>query len=237
MQFQVALQLYTVRDAISDRFIEGLEDVARIGYKFVEFAGFGNSNAKDVARAMDRLDLKASGAHVPLGVLVDQQSIVDDLHEIGCAHATLPWIPEEMRSDWVTTASKLDNCAEDLAAQGIAFGYHNHAFEFESDGWERLTTLSKRTNFQLDVFWAEKAGHSAVKWIEKLSGRLPSIHCKDLGKDGADIEIGEGVLDWRAILDAASDAGVETLVLEMDTPRREPILSAIQCLQGISRYL
>lgn len=237
MQFQVALQLYTVRDSISGRFLEGLEDVARLGFEFVEFAGFGDSNAKDVARKMKSLGLKASGAHVPLEILEENHSIVSDLHEIGCTQATLPWVPEEMRVDWGLTASRLDERAERLAEQGIAFGYHNHAFEFEADGFERLTSATKSTNFQLDVFWAEKAGQSAVIWIDKLSGRMPSIHCKDLGADGADIEIGEGVLHWTEILDAAKSAGVETLVLEMDTPRREPMASAKACLDGIRRYL
>jgi sugar phosphate isomerase/epimerase len=146
-------------------------------------------------------------------------------------------VPEALRADWVATAARLDETAVVLGEHGIAFGYHNHAFEFENDGYSKLTQAAVQTNFQLDVFWAEKAGEDAISWIDKLSGRMPSIHCKDLATDGDDIEIGAGVLDWQAILEAAQAAGVTTLVTEMDNPRHEPLASAKACLDGLNLAL
>lgn len=234
MSFRISLQLYTVRDALAGDFLGGLAKVAEMGYSHVEFAGFGGCSAHQVARAMSSLGLLASGAHVPLSVLDDIQPVLDDLREIGCTEATLPSVPEDMRAAWVETATRLDECALKLAEHGIAFGYHNHAFEFEGGGYSILTGSTSHTNFQLDVYWAAKAGEDPVEWIHRLSGRIPSIHCKDMGEDGADIELGSGILNWQQILSAAKEAGVQTLVTEMDTPRMAPMQSARACLQGLT---
>jgi sugar phosphate isomerase/epimerase len=235
MAFALALQLYTVRDAVSNRFLDGLADVADIGYRFVEFAGFGNANAELAGRRITELGIKASGAHVPLSILDDPLPVIAELQAIGCSEATLPWVPPDFREDWQSTAARLEDCAEKLAEHGIAFGYHNHDFEFKDNGFQTLTNCTKSTNFQLDVYWAEKAGESSVEWINLLHGRLPSIHCKDLGSDGSDIEVGEGTLDWQTIVSAAESAGVSTLVAEMDTPRHEPLESARRCLEGLKK--
>jgi sugar phosphate isomerase/epimerase len=236
MPFDISLQLYTIRDSLKDDFIAGLAGVADMGYRFVEFAGFGRHSAKEIASAMKTLGLSASGAHIPVSILEDPAPIVDELREIGCSEATLPWLPETMR-DWPSVAVTLDRCAEKLREQGIALGYHNHAFEFDKGGYRALVEKTRQTNFQLDVYWAAYADEDPVKWIGKLAGRIPSIHCKDMGEDRQDIELGDGVFDWRRIIDAAERSGTRTLVVEMDTPRLEPMESARRSLRGLRQFV
>src|SRR5690606_26549642 len=56
-------------------------------------------------------------------------------------------------------------------------------------------------------------------------GRVYSVHAKDNAPDGEAKDeqgfaaLGEGVLDWNAILPAAADAGVTWYVIEHDLPR------------------
>ena len=237
MSFDVALQLYTVRDALAGDFIGGLAKVADMGYRHVEFAGFGGHTASEIAQALNDLQMQASGAHVPVSILDDDSKLIDELKTINCKHATIPWLPEELRASWPNIARRMNDFATSIAKRDIALGYHNHAMEFEENGFSQLIEHAPDLNIQLDVYWAAKAGEDPVEWIDRLAGRLPSIHCKDLGADGHDIELGEGVLDWKAILEAAERAGVRTLVIEMDTPRLEPMASAAKCLKGLQRYL
>ena len=237
MPLNVALQLYTIRDAIGHDFLNGLSRVSDIGFRNVEFAGFGDATVAQAGNKLDELGMHAVGAHVPLSVLDDPGPVIDDLAEIKCTHATLPWVPEPMRADWVETARRLDATAEMLLDNGIEFAYHNHAFEFENGGYETLTSAARTTKFQLDVFWVEKAGENAIDWIGRLGKRLSSLHCKDLGSDGEDIEIGDGILDWPAIIRTSREAGVTTLIIEMDTPRMEPLQCAKACLEGLNRFL
>src|SRR5687767_14679573 len=107
MAFEISLQLYTVRDVLAHDFLGGLSRVADTGYECVEFAGFGDSTAENVSAKLRELGLKANGAHVPLSVLDDPLPVVNDLKEIDCNQATLPWVPESMRGSWGETAARL----------------------------------------------------------------------------------------------------------------------------------
>jgi sugar phosphate isomerase/epimerase len=241
MSFNISLQLYTVRDALQTDFLGGIKRVSELGYPFVEFAGFGGHSAAEVARTLKGAGMKASGAHVPLSVFEDASPIIDELLAIGCNQATIPSIPEEMRSSkekWIESAKKIENAVPVFAEAGIGLGYHNHAFEWdEFEGYATLVENAPSANLQLDVFWAKVAGQDPIEWINRLSGRLPSIHCKDFGADGVDIELGDGVLDFVEILRAAKDAGTQTLVVEMDTPRLPPMESAAKSLKGLRAAL
>lgn len=241
MAFEISLQLYMVRDALAGDFLGGLKKVADLGYPNVEFAGFGGHSAEEVARTLAECELKPSGAHVPLSVFEDASPVIDELRTIGCTQATIPSIPENMRDSaaaWIESAKKIEATVPVFADAGIALGYHNHAFEWDQfDGYQLLVDNAPSANLQLDVFWAKYAGQDPLEWIHRLHGRIPSIHCKDFGADGADIELGDGVLDFVEILRAARDAGTKTLVVEMDTPRFEPMESAAKSLVGLKAAL
>ena len=62
----IGLQLYTLRDEASHDFIGTLSKVADIGYRAVEFAGYGDIPAKEMKKVLDDLGLKAISSHVGL---------------------------------------------------------------------------------------------------------------------------------------------------------------------------
>jgi sugar phosphate isomerase/epimerase len=241
MGFQIGLQLYSVREPLAAEFIGGLEKVAEIGYEHVEFAGFGDLSPRTIADALQRLDIRAAGAHVPAKVFDNPEAIIDDIVAIGAANATMPGLPESMRSsleDWKESARSLEEVAKAFSDNGLTFGYHNHAFEFDSqNGFEIILRDTRILKFQLDVFWAAKAGKDPVSLIRLLGGRLQSLHCKDLAPDGRDVEVGDGVLDWPAILSAAASAGVTMLIVEMDNPRGDAFESAENSLLGLTKHI
>lgn len=51
---QIALQLYTVRDLTARDMLGTLRTVAGIGYKALEFAGYGNASRKRSAKCSTR---------------------------------------------------------------------------------------------------------------------------------------------------------------------------------------
>ena len=65
----VGLQLYTLRDETSLDFIGTLKKVADLGFKVVEFAGFGDNPAKELRKVLDDLGLRASSSHVGFSLL------------------------------------------------------------------------------------------------------------------------------------------------------------------------
>ena len=94
----------------------------------------------------------------------------------------------------------------------------------------------------VDVYWAAVAGVNPVRLIDRLHGRLPVIHMKDLEvvrEEGemmpvpAYAPVGEGNLDWDAIIPAAQAAGTQVWVVEQDLCRRDPF----DCIRSSFEFL
>jgi sugar phosphate isomerase/epimerase len=80
----------------------------------------------------------------------------------------------------------------------------------------------------LDTYWVQHGGGDPAAWILKLKGRMPVIHLKDMviaDKQQTMAEVGEGNLNWPAILSACQEAGVEWYAVEQDICRRNPFES------------
>ena len=236
----IALQLYSVREVLANDFFAGLRRVREIGYEYVEFAGFGGHSGSEVSNELVALGLKAAGAHVGMEVFDNPSAVIADMILIGATNATCPGLPPEMRSSpaaWEDSADKLEATAHKFLEHGISFGYHNHAFEFNDGGFSTLVNRTKVLKFQLDVYWAAKAERDPAEMIRSLTGRLQSLHCKDMARDGKDIEVGDGMLDWHKILGAAKDAGVSVFITEMDNPRGDAFASAQRSYEGLLNAL
>ena len=117
---------------------------------------------------------------------------------------------------------------------GVAAGQHSNVIERPDGGmlrgWDVLQAEldSSLTQFEVDVFWASLGGEDSVNLIEGLRDRVRVLHLKDV-KAGTGIEyderavipeafrpVGEGRLDFGAILKAARAAGVAYCIVEQD---------------------
>jgi sugar phosphate isomerase/epimerase len=106
------------------------------------------------------------------------------------------------------------------------FSYHNHNPEQIRHG-ERtwLARLYEQASpkilkAEIDTYWIAAGGGDPAAWIRRVFGRQPLLHLKDMAM-GPDrqprfAEIGEGNLNWPAILQAARESGVQYLLVEQD---------------------
>jgi sugar phosphate isomerase/epimerase len=227
----IALQLYTVRDLVSQDFIGALHQVADAGYRAVELAGTAGMAPADLRAALDTVGLRAVSAHVRLDDLRrPAQDLLAQLQPLGCSYAALAWLPAEERGSVEGTkrlAELLNEWSRTFQTRGIRFGYHNHDFEFAPLGsttmFELLTaeTDPDLVFFELDVYWATYAGLDPAELIRRYAGRLPLLHMKDMrAGDRSFAPVGTGVLKWHAIVEAARAAGTEWFVVEQDTSNR-----------------
>jgi sugar phosphate isomerase/epimerase len=78
---------------------------------------------------------------------------------------------------------------------------------------------------EIDFFWASKAGQDPVEMFKKYPGRFQLFHMKDMYKKEApffevikdDIApVGEGVINFKQILEAKDIAGMKYLFVEDD---------------------
>lgn len=228
---QVAVQMYTLREHAAVDLDAVFWRLAEVGYKQVEFAGYYGNSVADVSAMLQRYGLRAPASHIPFADFKDRfDGVLEDATALGVEWLIVPASPE--RTPTVDQANeiagKLDDFGRRVTAAGFKFGYHNHAFEFETafDGGEtffdRLLAGTNIANvkLELDAFWASLGGHDPAAILRDHGDRVRLVHIKDAANDdpSKDVPFGEGSLDWTAILDAADKAGVEYYVVEQDNP-------------------
>jgi sugar phosphate isomerase/epimerase len=221
---EVGLQLYSLHEYTEKDFCGTVEKVAQMGYKGVEFAGYGGLKPDQVVKLLKDNGLTAYGSHI--GGLPKTDAELDAEIEmnlaVGSKYLICPWQDMETRDDALRFAEVMNRTADRLRPHGLRLGYHNHDFEFRVDQGEILLdtvlqNVAEDVFVEFDVFWVAYAGHDPLRFIKKYAGRQPLMHLKELAADRkANVEIGAGILDFDAIIRAGMDAGVERFIIEQE---------------------
>ena len=224
---QTAIQLWTLRE-LREPLSDVLDRIAAAGYDGVEFAGIGDPGAS--RRALDESGLGIAGVHVPLEDLQsDPRTVGNQVRTLDAPSIVLPYLDDDHFASETaveSTATLLEMLAADFDRPLL---YHNHDHEFVSLGaGTAFDALLDRTTVgvEFDAGWAHAAGQDPVSLIQRLDGRVPVVHLKDMTADGEPTILGDGVVPLQAVVDAAREAGTEWLVFEHDDP--EDPVDAIQ---------
>lgn len=225
---KIGLQLYTVRDIFARDPVGTLEQVARIGYREVEFGG-GNYDGMDHAllrRTMDRLHLTAPSAHVPYDMLAGRfADAVKMVKTLGCDTIVVPWLPPELRTEagFESVLAHVRLFAARARDAGLGLAYHNHDFEFTTRArgvslYDRLLgeTDPALVKLELDLYWAVYAGQDAAALIDRLAGRLYAFHAKDMRQDRGMAAVGTGTIDFASLFGRPGAARVPHIFVEDD---------------------
>ncbi len=247
---ELGLILYTLRDYLKtpDDIARTLARVKEIGYGTVELASVGPIKNSELARLLKENELEAVSAHIGWDGLCNEiQKLIDQHLELGCKHVVISSMPGEFRSaeGYQRFAKLATERAMALSEHGITFGYHNHSFEFEHfDGKPGQALLRengdpKYFNFEIDTYWVQHGGADPAAWISKVGGSVPTVHMKDMViRDGkqAFAEVGQGNLNWDAILKASKKAGVKYYIVEQDVCYRDPFDSVATSLKNMKSW-
>jgi sugar phosphate isomerase/epimerase len=231
-QHVVGAQLYTVRaftQTIED-VAETLEKVADIGYTAIQISAFGPVDPAEVAGLVEENGLTVAGTHVSWERFRGELDEVIAEHKMwGCEHAAIGGLftPEYQGVDGLKCfLDELAPVAEALAEEGIDFSYHNHNHELVRYGdktWLEMLydqAPPEMLKAELDTYWIQAGGGDPAAWVRKCAGREPLLHLKDMAvtreREQRMAEVGEGNLNWPAILEAAEEGGVEWYLVEQD---------------------
>jgi sugar phosphate isomerase/epimerase len=229
---KIALNMYSVREHCADEagLDNSLAKVKAAGYPAVQISGVGPIPPQNIRRLLDKHGLVCCACHEkPAELRSDFAGIVKKLKTLDCSFTALgsPGPDNVSRDKLPGLIKELEDWGRRFAAEGIRFGYHNHSFEFERfDGRLALELLYEKTDprylaAELDTYWVQYGGGDPVDWVYRVKGRMPSIHCKDYAVT-ANVphfaEVGHGNLDWKRILDACRETGVEWYIVEQDKP-------------------
>ena len=232
-QAPIAVQMYTLRNAGS--LDQQLKIVHDAGVRAVETVGTQDVSAAELKQLLDRYSIKAISSHVQLGELrTGLDGVVDFNRSIGNTTLVVPYLAEKERptdaAGWTALGRELGQIAKQVRAKGMRLAYHNHNFELvDFNGRTGLELLFAAAGpdlqTELDLAWVARAGLDPAVMLGKFRGHVFAVHAKDNAPagqaedEGGFAAVGQGVLDWNAILPAAAAAGVQWYIIEHDQPR------------------
>jgi len=222
-----------------------MKKVREIGYEALQLSALGPIDTKELKKILDGEGLTVCATHTSYERMRDEpQAVIDEHNLLECKHAAIGGLPGEYRNaeGYAKFAKEASEVARKLKEGGLTFSYHNHSFELEKfNGRTGLAILYEESdqevfNAEIDTYWIQHGGGDSADWILKMKGRVPLIHLKDmvvLGGKQIMAEVGEGNLNWPAILDACKEAGTQWYLVEQDTCQRNPFESLAISLKNL----
>lgn len=221
----IAVQLYTVRDALANDWQGTLEQIAEMGYVGVETAGFDYAESvQQVADKLEQLGLEVAAAHSPLPLGPSAVQALEAIKILGSRRLVCGGTGHDKFStlDDINERAALFNEANTVCkANGLTFGLHNHWWEYQTvNGHIAYDILREKLDddifFEVDTYWAASAGQDPVREIKKLGDRAALLHIKDGSTRQYDdmVAVGDGSLNFREIIQSAGAA--EWLIVELD---------------------
>jgi sugar phosphate isomerase/epimerase len=226
---RIGIQLYSVRDLMAKDFAGTIAQIAQIGYREVEFAGYFNNKPSDIRQLLTRNGLTAPSSHLGFDILrTGTDQAMAAVAELGAQYATVAWTPVEERggtSTWKRIADLFNEAGRKAQAHGLKFAYHNHDFEFEPCVGESLpfdvllaNTDPALVSFEMDVYWVTHARQDPRAYIRTYPSRFVMLHLKDSAgpPDDKQTDVGKGTIDFVSIL--RTDTALQHAFVEADQP-------------------
>ncbi len=235
----IGIQLYTLREQVGKDLSGTIAKIAEIGYNSVEVFGyhagqfFGLSPA-DFAALLKQHDLKTPSGHYTVfdylakGDEDELKKAIEDSTKLSHEFFTIPYLTDNMRAsldDYKKLAEKLNKAGQLVKNAGMKLAYHNHNFEFKDwgDGKTGFDIFLKETdpalvNFEMDIYWAKKAGMDPIQLIKSNPGRIKMWHVKDMDNtpDHSFTEVGSGIIDYKEIFKYKKLSGMQYFFVEQD---------------------
>ncbi len=246
----LAAQLYTLRDFYKTAvdFEDSMRKVRAMGYTAVQVSGIGPIAPEQVKATLDANDLRCCITHIGFDRLQSDLPAVIKQHQLwDCRHVAVGSLPGHYRDGgeqgYARFAADANEIGRRLAESGLTFSYHNHSFEFVRFGSRTALDViyeesdPRYLKAEIDTYWVQHGGGDPALWILKMKDRMPVVHLKDMVViDGQQkmAEIGEGNLNWPAILAACNVAGVEWYAVEQDECQRDPFESLAISYRNLS---
>jgi sugar phosphate isomerase/epimerase len=252
----LGIQLWTVKSE-AEKDLEGtLRKVYAAGFREIEFAGYYGKDPAELGKMMRGMGFSLVSTHAGAWDIANNGAkIIADAKTLGLKYIVcsspgvtpekekLPW-EEKMKAvdltDWKWNADLFNKFGKQVTEAGMLFGYHNHDAEFKKfDGQTALDYLfantdAKHVKIELDVGWVAVAQHDPVALLNKYKDRVIALHVKDVGKRTSpdksppSVALGEGTVDWKAVIGTAKKNGTKAYFYEQEEPFTRPILDSVK---------
>lgn len=255
-QGPLGLQMYSLRFYTPTNAVAKLDKAKELGFKTIEGGAPARMPVEEYLKLLNERGIKlvsAGGDYARLKS--DPDAVVAQAKKLGAKYVMCSWIahPKGKFSEKEAreAAEVFNKAGEKMKAAGITFTYHCHGYEFQPYGDGTLFDLIVKetkpewVSFEIDVFWAAQGGADPAKLIEKHGSRFKLMHVKDLRKGAAvnstgsapdedSVAVGQGSIDWAAVMRAAEKAGVEHYFIEDEAKEAvDQIPQSLKYLQSL----
>ncbi|SEF78963.1 sugar phosphate isomerase/epimerase family protein [Algoriphagus boritolerans] len=236
LQVPLGFASYTFRNQWKNGVPEALDIIQQMGFTEFEGGAPQGVSVEDFKKMLaDRgISLPSTGTGFE-ALESDPQAVADKAKALGAKYVMCAWIPhkggEFSKADADRAIKAFNEGGKVLKENGITFKYHVHGYEFQPYGGGTLfdylveNTDPKYVSLQMDVMWTHFGGGDPVALLKKYGKRWVSLHLKDFRKGAPrdmtgltgpenDVPLGEGELDFPAILREANKIGIKHMFIE-----------------------
>ncbi len=233
----VGVQLYTFRAEMLADAKGTLQKIAALGIKQIESAGSARGGyygltPKEMKNICSDLGMTLRSGHVHIDDKWKQT--MDEAAASGQEYIICSTMPSEGQTvdNYKKVAERFNKAGEDCKKLGLKFGYHNHAYEFESNNGEVLydvllnNTDKAFVNMEMDLGWVIVAGKDPLEYFKKYPNRFPLWHLKDMDvAQKHSVEFGKGQLNIVQMLQHSKEAGMKYFFVEQEEYASTPLES------------
>ena len=254
---RIGLQLYSLRDMVKDEGIQKvLEAVAKIGYTNLEAASYDDGKfyglaPADLKKMLDDNGLKMTSSHLSKAMSKDKKEqaevmawwdkAIEAHNQLGVKYMVQPMMDYDEKTTTLEDVKQwcdyFSSVGLKTAAASIAFGYHNHDYEFKKIGNQviydyMLDNVSKNhVFFELDVYWCQFGGANVVDYMKKYAGQFKALHIKDEKEIGA-----SGKMDFKSIFDQMYANNIKDWYVEIEEyTNNDPLASCQQSYDFLNK--
>lgn len=255
----LGIQMYSLRHISATNPIAALDKVREFGFHTIEGSP-GRIPPQEYLQLLKKRDIRLVSTFADYARLkTNIESVIASAKQIGVKYVVCGWIPHEKgkfsKKNALDAVELFNSVGERLKKADLTFAFHIHGYEFQPYTTGTMFDLMMRhtkpefVSYELDVFWAAQGGADPVALLEKYGSRFKLMHVKDLRKgaainltgsapDSDSVPVGQGQINWAAVLKAAQAARVEHYFIEdeaVDAVEQIPVtLRYLENLRGVS---
>lgn len=230
---KIAAQMYSVRKELEKDPENTFKSLKEIGFEAVQLDGMRGHKETEIKALVDKYGFKIAGMHIKHDRFFnDRDGIISESLLFGCKTIYDKYIDDEEQhtKGYIQTKQQLVTTQATLGKLGFRIGLHCPEYDFNQTV-EGRTILDYITDpvfgmavyAEPDTYWISVAGKDPLEEFRKFSGRAPIVHLKDYIKgfapedmDNNLTELGNGDVDFKAIVEWGEKSGVEYYCIEQD---------------------
>jgi sugar phosphate isomerase/epimerase len=211
-----------------------------------------NHTAMDIRSLMADAGVAAVAGHFDYIGLEEKLGFAQQL---GLKYFVCPMLPKDQ---WTSlegfgkAADLFNRVGKRAQYSGMEFVFHNHCYEFKPmEGTNGFAYLMQHTDpavvkLELDIYWLTQGGQDPMAVLKSHADRVRLIHMKDriagaptsytMDPPQYFTELGNGNIDWPAILKQARSRGIRYAFVDQDETNL-PIPESLKISRAYLRHI